>query len=169
MATTRERRCPRNAGARRQAFDRETLRVGRGPVRVALLRALLQLGYRRIRWRPGSGGVFTAVDEQDIRTVIVVDVSPVRDGFPEPLVTPARAACMEAMCLACLQDDLRVHRVRADYIALPEGYVPCEVLALTQRRGVAWAFDSAVAGTGDAQAAACRQARRGTPEGGVRR
>ena len=132
-ATVTEREC-------RGPFQLMDVRTGAATRTLAVLLALLSIGYTKVRWRPKAGGTLTAFDEHRIATVIVVDVAPVRDGYPVPRLSPARAASMRRLCHAYLQDNRRLRRVRADYVVLPEGDGDGERVALTMCRGVAWAF-----------------------------
>lgn len=121
-------------------FLRTRVEANSEPLPTMLLKALLALGYTKLRWQPRSGGVFTAFDEFDIPAIIVVDVAPLRDGFPLPKLSPARVSSISCMCHIFLQDNLRFSRVRADYVVMPSEPACAGFLCLTQRRGVAWAF-----------------------------
>lgn len=124
----------------RGPFQRTSVSVRSRSREKAVLLALIGLGYTKIRWRTEDRGVFNAFDEHRIATVIVIDVSPVEDGYPVPRLSPRRASDMRDLCATYLQDHLKTRKVRADYIALPESRAAGSRLTLTQRRGVAWAF-----------------------------
>ena len=121
-------------------FARISLETGTRSRARSLVIALLLLGYTKIRWRPDPRGVFTAFDEHRIATVIVVDVSPLSEGYPVPRLSQARAKGMHGLCIEYLQDHVRTKKVRVDYIALPDTHSIEGSLTLTQRKGVAWAF-----------------------------
>lgn len=123
-----------------EPFERLHIKARPDSRLASLILALVALGYTKMRWSWRSGGFFTATDRQGIPTVIVVDASPVHDGFPTPKLSPARADGLQLLCVARLEDNRRLKCVRADYIALPDLRSLPEELALTLRRGVAWAF-----------------------------
>lgn len=126
--------------ARREQFERLLVETRPNSRLASLVLALLSLGYTRIRWSPRAGGFFTATDCQGIPSIIVVDAAPIRDGFPKPKLSPARAKDLQLLCVARLEDNRRLRYVRADYVALPDLQSLPKRLALTLRRGVAWAF-----------------------------
>lgn len=130
----------RGAAADPGPFERVTVETGARSRMAALVRALVSLGYRRIRCRRDARATFDAVDEQRIATVIIVDVAPLEGGYPVPRISPARATGLREVCVEYLLDHVRTRRVRADYIALPDGGWCGGELPLTQCRGVAWAY-----------------------------
>lgn len=123
-----------------EPFERLLVEARPGSRLASLVLALLALGYTKVRWSWRSGGFFTATDDQGIPAVIVADASPISDGFPTPKLTSARADGLRLLCVARLEDNRRLRYVRADYMALPDLQSPPTELALTLRRGVAWAF-----------------------------
>lgn len=127
----------------------------REPRALTLIQTLLALGYTKIRWRPAARGSFLAFDEQRICSLIVVDVAPVRNGFPTPRLSPARVSSIREQCRTYLQDNVRVRKVRADYIVIPDSCPYEDRLVLTQRRGIAWAFSDGRANVAPCQALPC--------------
>ena len=143
MSTTRTANlAERELEACPEQYARIDMELEPGPHSLALVRVLLALGYARIRWRPRTPGVFTAIDEQRIATLVIVDVSPVSDGYPVPRISPGRVRGIHDLCLGYLMDHTRVRKVRADYLAMPSAPVGQGALAVTCRRGVTWAFAS---------------------------
>lgn len=123
-----------------EPFERLCVETRRSSRAVSVVLALLAMGYTKMRWFRHAGGFFTATDSHGIPTVIVIDTSPISDGFPTPRLSPARADSLQLLCVACLEDNRRLRCVRADYVALPDLRSLPKELALTLQRGVAWAF-----------------------------
>lgn len=128
------------AGPLSERYARQIIGMRSGIPAAAPVEALLALRYSSIRWCTRYGGYFTALDECCFPAIIVADVAPIVDGYPRPVITPARVSHLCDVCQMHLQEAVRFHKMRVDHLVLPEGCHARGDVPLSHRLGVAWAF-----------------------------